>query len=152
MPEISNTPPTNTVTAPKENNSDKILGYVLLIIGILIIVATALYAYLVLTGKQQAPKVLNIEAPTLSIPSPSQSLNLSSLEATGVPKELLNSLQTQSQTPQNTNVKLLKDADLSALLNIGVFYFFVMFMTTVGAKIASIGVQLIKDIKVKVKS
>lgn len=131
---------------PPESHKEKTLGYVLLILGISLIVTTAVFAFIILTGKLEPPKVFNVESPSIQLPSANQGLNLEGLENSGIPPQLLQSLENQDQT-QN-KLKLLPDEVFSKLLNVSLFYLLLMFIASTGAKISAIGVSLVKEIKV----
>lgn len=124
----------------KESHPDKTLGYILLAAGIVLIIATLVWVFVTLSGKVKVSQVFNIEAPSIPIPAPSLSLDESAL-----PPQLAGTIK-QSQ-PQQQSIKLFSNEVFSTLLNMGVFYLLAMFVASTGAKIASIGVQLIKNPK-----
>lgn len=134
--------PNSAQTSP---NGNKILGFVLIASGIIIIAGTAIAAISVFTGKSNPPKVMAVTAPTINLPNAADTIDTSAL-----PPEIVNSIK-QPQQSQNS-FKIFSDEDISKLVNIGIFYFLVMFLASSGAKIASIGTQLVRDIKVSVKS
>ena len=142
------------VEQPQKDTSsrnEKIIGYFLLLIGITIIVSSTLYAVFVLTGKTKPAKVFNVKAPEIPIPSASQALDLSSLENSGIPSQILDSLKPAKQT-QPASIKIIPDEVFSDLINMFVAYILVMILASAGSKFATIGIQLIKDIKVQVKN
>lgn len=126
-------------------SSEKLLGWVLLAIGILIIIVSTLSAYRVMTGAVQPPKVLDVPAPAIKLPQAQPSISLP--EGIELPAGVnINQLQA---TP--AEVKLLPDDVFSRLLNTSLFYLAMMFVATSGLKFSDIGVKLVKDIKVEVK-
>ncbi len=135
--------PSSTQEPPKSN---KVMGWVLIAIGIIIIIGTAVAAISVFTGKASPPKVMSVTAPTISLPNAADAIDTSAL-----PPEIAKSLK-QTQNSQQNSFKIFSDEDISKLINIGIFYLLVMFLSTTGLKIASIGTQLTRDIKVSVKS
>ncbi len=140
--ETENTTP---IKAPTNKPKDKLIGYLLLIIGLIVIISTVIWAVYVFTGKTKPPSVFNVEAPSIPIPGSNISLDTSSL-----PPEIAKSL---SQSPQKSaSFKILPDNVFSNILNLGIFYLLAMFVTSTGAKIASLGVQLIREIKVDFKT
>lgn len=126
-------------------SSEKIIGWVLLGVGLLIIVVSTLSAYRVLTGAVNPPKVLDVPAPVIVLPQAQPSVNLP--EGIQLPEEV--SLNQQQAEP--AEVKLLPDDVFSRLLNTSLFYLAMMFVATSGLKFADIGIKLVKDIKVEVK-
>lgn len=112
-------------------NSEKIIGYCLLIAGMVIILASTFSLYRVFTGQQKPPSVFSFEVPGISLPA---------------------SPTTQSQLPAETaEIKILPDELINSLMNMSVYFLLMMFISSSGAKIASIGVKMIKDVKVIVK-
>ncbi len=153
MPDqISQTPPTiNPIQKDNSSRNEKVLGYFLLLVGIIIIISSTLYAVFVLTGKIKPAKVFNVKAPEIPIPSASQTLDLSSLEKSGVPSQILDSLKPTKQT-QPASIKIIPDEVFSSLINMSIAYILVMILASTGSKFATIGIQLIKEIKVQVKN
>lgn len=126
--------------------SEKIFGWVLLAIGLVIIVVSTLSAYRMLTGAVQPPKVLDVPAPVIKLPQASQ-------PSVSLPEgiELPPGVNINQQQSNPAEVKLLPDDVFSRLLNTSLFYLAMMFVATSGLKFSDIGVKLIKDIKVDVK-
>lgn len=141
-------PPDNELNKKKLSiSSEKILGYLLLVVGILIIAVATVMVLRVLGGKTNPPKVFDVEAPTIQLPQAGSGLSLP--EGLTLPEGVdLSQLQS---TQQPSGVKIIPDEVFSRLLNSSMVYLAMMFLATSGAKVASIGVQLIKDIKVNVK-
>ncbi len=126
-------------------NSEKILGYVLLIAGILIILAATFMIYGVLTGTTKPPKVFNVEAPTFKLPSVNTNVEL----PPGV--TLPEGVKLNQANQSSSDIKLIPDEVFNGTLNIGLYYLAMMFLSSTGLKMADIGVKLIKDIKVQIK-
>lgn len=157
MPEINTSNPQNTTQVANiasEKGSagfDKVLGYLLLSAGLMVIILSTLYAVFVLTGKFKPVKVFDVKAPEIPVPSVGQAVDLSSLQNSGLPQEVLNSLNNP-KTSQPAGIKILPDDVFSTLLNMFISYILVMVHASSGSRIASIGVSLIKDIKVRSKT
>lgn len=126
----------------KTKSHDKFVGWFLLTVGIITITGSAFFAVTVLTGRTNPPKVFDIPAPTIPIPNPVQNLDLS--QNSSLPPEVANAFK-QNAPKQQSSVKLLPDEAFSKLLNMGISYFLAMFMLSAGAKIASLGIQLVKS-------
>ncbi len=102
--------------------NEKILGYVLLGAGLLFILLTAHSVYAVFTGISAAPQIFKMDS--IEIPA-----------ANGAPA-----------------VAIMSGKNLSKLMDLGGWYILMFFLAQAGAKIAGLGIQLIKEIRVTVKS
>lgn len=130
------------VTQPATPSADKTIGYLLLTIGIIIICAALAWLFLTFTGNSKPPQVFNVEAPSIPVPAAGFSL-----DETTLPPQIANSIKETQNSPQS--IKLIPDDVFSSLMNMSVFYLLAMFISSTGAKIASIGVSLIKNPKPK---
>ena len=135
----------NASFAKSNLKADKVLGYLLLSIGLIFILWTVFSIYGVLTGKTKPAQVFNVQAPEITLPSVGSQATLP--EGLQLPGGI--SLNTSDQNP--TKVKIIPDEVFNGLLNIGIYYLLMMFIASSGAKISSIGIQLVKDIKVEIK-
>lgn len=117
---------------------DKIIGYVLLAAGILMIVIPIFLIANVLTGKSKPVQVFNVEAPTFEIPL-------------DTPKDAKTSTGLNITQSGSQKAKIIPDEVFNSSLNIGMYYLLMVFIGSSGSKIAGIGIKLIKDIKVQVK-
>ena len=126
---------TTPVNPPKPSNSEKPIGYFLLVLGLLIIAAATFFAISVLSGKTAPFKAFDVEAPAINLPQ----VPLSDDQLQQFPGGI--NLGTQSE------MKLFPDEVFSRLLNTSVFYLAMMFLASSGAKVADIGVKLIKEYK-----
>lgn len=154
MPDQLTPQPLPSASPVQTNNgskNEKILGYLLLFIGLIIIIASTTYAVFILTGKTKPAKVYDVKAPEIPIPSASQALDLSSLQNSGIPQQVLDSLKPAKQN-QPTSIKILPDEVFSDLINMFIAYILVMILASAGSKFATIGIQLIKEIKVQIKN
>lgn len=142
-----NTPPPRLSEKSFELSSEKLIGYVLLAVGILIIFAATYMILQVLTGKSKPSKVFNAEAPSFQLPSqPAPSLEMPDSAS------LAAGLRVNQEPGQSApSVKLIPDEVFNGTLNIGLYYIAMMFLSASGAKVAGIGVKMIKDIKVQIK-
>lgn len=128
-------------------NREKLLGYLLLLIGLSAIIMATIAAFQLLTGKIKPPIVFETQAPTIKLPSASSQLQLP--EGMVLPPDLV---INQTEGVQAGEVKLLSDEVFSGLINSGLYYVAMMFIASSGAKFAHIGVKLINDIKLNVKT
>ena len=103
-------------------DNEKILGYILLSVGLLFIMLSAYNIYTVFTGSASAPNMFKIDS--IEIPA----------------------------TNNSPAVPLMSGENFSKLMNLIPWYILMFFFVLAGGKIASLGIQLIKDIKVTIKS
>jgi len=109
--------------------SEKLIGYILLILGVTAILFSVLNVYQVFTKKAQPIDLFSFE---------SVSLDLSKLA---------------EQAPENADLKqeLLSSDKLNKPLNIAAHLFFMGFVASTGFKVANLGTQLLRPIKVELK-
>ena len=101
--------------------SEKIIGYALLTLGVILLLFSIFEMINVYTGNASPPNLFNLS--DISLP-------------TG---------------QDGTNVTLIQGAQLSQLPNLFFWFILMGFVMFAGGKIASLGVSMIKDIKVEVK-
>ena len=116
---------------------NKIIGYLLLIAGIVIIVFSSFSVYSVFTGKTQ---------PIPLFDSSGISLDLGSLLGNQMPLEL-----DGVQKPTLPSSELIKPELINKPLNLSTHLFLMGFLVNAGFKISSLGNQLLRPIKVKLK-
>lgn len=117
------------------NMSEKFFGYALLTIGLIIIVLSAVGVYMVFSGKMEVFKVFSL---------PPITLDLSGLmEAENPDMELMPQASLQTE--------IVKSEVLNNPLNLAAHILFMAFLVNVGFKISTLGVQMLRPIKVKVK-
>ena len=142
MLENTTSKPSGILPQPDEKsfklNSEKLIGYIMLLVGLIFIFAATFMVYGVLTGKSKPPKVFNAQSPTFRLPSPNQMLELP--QGASLPAGLkLNQSESSSQ-----DIKLIPDEVFNGSLNIGLYYLAMMFLASSGAKIAGLGIKLLK--------
>lgn len=115
--------------------TEKYTGYALLFGGILLMTAAFFIVFLTFTG---------VLAPTPIFNTKGVSLDMQSM----LPPSLrdLNSL---SSTNADQNMQLFSGADLNKSLNLTMTFFLMSFLLMLGYKIASLGIQLLRPIVVK---
>lgn len=116
--------------------TEKVIGYILLISGVVIIIASAISGYLVFT-KQAAP------APLFNLPG--ISLDISKALSGSLPLGFLSSGKTAP--PQ----QIISADTVNQPMNLFAHLMLVGFIATIGSKLATIGVQLIRPIVVETK-
>ncbi len=100
---------------------DKIIGYVLLTLGVILLLFSTVEMVSVYTGNASPPKLFNIS--DISLPT----------------------------DQAGTNVTVIQGAQISNLPNLFFWFILMFFVLFAGGKIASLGVSMIKDIKVEIK-
>ena len=105
--------------------TEKIIGYLLIIIGVFVIFLSGLNGYQILTKKTQPIQILNLKG-----------ININLSQTTGI-----------KQPP----VDLISAKDLNNTLNFFVHLAVLGFFLNVGFKIASLGVNLVRPITIKQK-
>ena len=127
-------------------NPEKIIGYILVASGLALILVSTVLLVNVLTGKSKPYQVFNVESPTINLPT--SNLEVKAPENLKLPEGFS---INQKKEEQQSAFKIIPDELLNGTVNIGLFYLMAMFLTSVGAKIAGIGVSMIKEVKVKIE-
>ena len=108
------------------SDMEKMFGYVLFCIG-LICISFAFYSmYNVFTNLTQPPEIFKMQNFSFSV----------SAGAVNPP----------------TAVNIALDSEVRKIVNVFLYYLFMLFIVMVGSKISSLGIQFIKEIKVEMKS
>lgn len=110
-------------------HSEKLVGYILLAIGLAIIAGAAFNVYQVFN---------NLSKPVELFSFPGVALDLSSL-VPGLPAN------------SNTKAEILPASVLNQSANVAAHLFLMGFVVSIGYKIASLGVSLVRTIEVKVR-
>lgn len=130
-------------------NSEKIIGYLLLTVGVGIIIVSTFSLYQVFSGQQKPPQVVQFEVPTISLPA-QQSFQIDLPEGMELP-EGITLPGLEKQPAEGQEFKLLPDEAVNSLINMFIYLMLMGFIASSGVKIASIGIKMIKDIKVEIK-
>lgn len=123
--------------------TEKATGYSLLIIGLIIMIITVINMIMVFTNKAEPVSLFDISAD-----SSSGSLNVNDL----ISQLQQNNPQTVNQAIPQPKINILPPEVLNKTLNISTHFFFMTFILGFGYKLASLGIQLIRPINVKLKS
>lgn len=102
--------------------SEKITGYVLLLVGLIVVLISVFEIYQVFTG---------VKLPISVIRSSSVSVQL---------------------IPDSAPVEIIKGSEIDRLTNITLFYLLMSFIASAGFKVSSLGVQMLRPIEVKVSA
>jgi hypothetical protein len=106
-----------------EFNAEKIMGYSLLGVGLIIMLGAIISLYSMVTGSSLPPDIFALPNITASIP-------------------------IQGST---TTMQLMTGAVASKFANMAVWYMFMAFLTHAGSKIAGLGVHFLREIKFTLK-
>lgn len=112
---------------------ERMTGYVLLMVGVLIMFGALIQTLLVFTGKTEPISLFHITAPTIS------------------PSSFMPQLPDGFQLPTDNkqNIELIPSADFNKILDMSTMLFLMGFVLSFGFKIASLGVMLLRPISVK---
>lgn len=116
--------------------SEKISGYLLLFLGLAVIFWSVFNVSRVFLAAKPAPAVISISSPSFSLP----------LSGLGLPA---------SQGSPSLGLKLFSDEDLNEIINLVICLLFSGFLVSAGAKVASLGIQLLKigpSVKIETKA
>ena len=107
--------------------------------------------YEVFAGQKKPPKIFSFESPKITLPT-QQNLELELPEGMALPDgvSLPRRVTPKNQVSQQ-ELELFSGDVLSQVTNMSIYLLLMGFIASSGAKIASIGVRMIKDIKVVVK-
>lgn len=130
-------------------NTEKIIGYILLVIGMGIILVSAFSVYQVFTGQKTPPRVVSFEAPSFTLPG-QQAFEIELPEGMKLP-EGVSLPQTSVSQGKSQELKILPDEMINSVSNLSFHFLLMGFLASVGAKIASIGTKMVKEIKVVIK-
>lgn len=136
-------PAQNAKVSGKKFEVDKIIGYLLLASGLIIVAVSASFVYRAMSGKMTPPRVFDVESPTITLPT-------TAVPQVEVPEGFELAKPETSELPPK--VKIIPDELLNGVVNISLFYLLMMFMASTGSKVADIGIKMLKDFKVVTKS
>lgn len=105
---------------------EKIFGYILLCIGLACILFASFSMYHVFTDVSTPPEIFRLESVSLTT--------------------------TPSGTSQSTAITIPFDPEARKIVNMFLYYLLMLFMVIVGGKISSLGIQFIKEVKIKMKT
>jgi hypothetical protein len=103
---------------------EKVVGYILLAVGVVMIFSSVFLMFNVFTGASAPPRLFDFPDISLPIPQPG-----------GAPQ----------------TVRMISGQDMSTIVAMVFWYLLMFFIMLAGGKIASLGVNLIREIRVEVK-
>ena len=106
-------------------NKEKLIGYCLLCIGLICILFAFHSTYMVFTNIAEPPEIFRMRDVGFFV-SPGQ----------GKPP---------------MEVKITLEPEMRKIVNISLYYLFMLFIVSVGSKIGALGMQFIREIKVEMK-
>lgn len=124
--------------------SEKVTGYLLLVIGLSIMIVSVINIFMVFTNRTKPFSVFSI--------SSSSSLNINDIISQFQKNNLSASPSATNQTITPPKLDILPPEILNQTLNLSTHFFLMSFILGFGYKLANLGVQLIRTINVKLKS
>ena len=115
----------------------KIIGYLLLALGVFIILWTLIVSYNIFTGKTAIPEIFKVEN------------GMKNTEETITPKanESTQAIQFQMETLIKEQLQnLIPEGSTETLLNLGIWSMLAFILMSGGSKLTSIGINLIKQV------
>lgn len=125
--------------------TERTTGYILLVIGIIIMVFATFQIIFVFTGKTDGVALFQYE-------ETAQSETSSSLDINSLLSQMQNSGSQGISMDQIPNMQLIDPKTLNQVLNLTVYYLIMQFLLGLGFKLSSLGVQLLRPINVQMKN
>lgn len=126
------------------NLSERLVGYILLTLGIIIMFFAAIQIIAVFTGNAKPIKMFSMDSKM-----PTQQQSNQTLE------DLIAQLQQNPQTSLNTaslpTPQLIDPKIINDILNLTVYYVIMQFILGLGFKLSNLGVQLLRPIVIQTK-
>lgn len=113
---------------------EKVIGYVILVAGMLIALVSTFNVYTVFTRKSMPISLFSLPAVTIDLSS-------------ALPPEVRAQLRNE-----NTKAEIFSARDLNFSLNIFAHLMLMGFILNLGIKFAGLGIQLLRPIEVKLKT
>ncbi len=129
--------------------TEKIIGYTMLGVGILLMIFSSFQIILTFTGKAQAIKIFE-SAPKENLQNDTNALDMSNpdqllQQVQQDPFSLLTSGGSGAGFPQ-----IIDPTVINQMLNLMVYYFIMQFLLGLGYKLASLGVQMVRPLKISI--
>ncbi|OGM20232.1 hypothetical protein A2955_01845 [Candidatus Woesebacteria bacterium RIFCSPLOWO2_01_FULL_37_19] len=118
--------------------SERVLGYVLIVVGLIVIIFTAVNIYFVFTKKSEPVTIFNL---------PSISIDMSNLVGSEATPEQVADLKQSGKL----KTELISSDVLNRPMNLIAHILLMSFMLNVGFKISSLGINLVRPIKVNLR-
>lgn len=142
--------------------TEKYVGYSLLATGILLMIFAVIQIIFVFTGRAEPAQVFEYNQPAPKIQeqdSSNQEALLRQLESGDLSSLLgsvgdgndLSSLLGSSGMGNNLSGFGIDMASINRMLNLTVYYFIMQFILSLGFKLSSLGVQMVRPLEVQVK-
>jgi hypothetical protein len=113
---------------------EKLLGYLLLFLGLVTIILAAYNAFDVFTGKNSPPRLFSQTGISIDLKTLAQNLGP----------------QVAAPPEDSSRLEVLSSTTVNDLLNLTAYLILVSIISAAGFKVASLGVMLIRTIEVKV--
>lgn len=124
--------------------TERTTGYILLVIGIIIMVFATFQIIFVFTGKTNGVALFQYEK--------SEQESNANLDINSLLSQVQNSGGQGMSLDQMPSMQLIDPETLNKVLNLTVYYLIMQFLLGLGFKLASLGVQLLRPIQVQMKN
>lgn len=119
--------------------SEKVIGYILLASGVMVIIFSVISVWSVFTKQSRPVQLFTLKG---------VSLDVSQMMSSSLPPEFANFMQgNQPVTQEIVSAEMLNETS-----NLFAHLLFMGFLASAGAKLATIGTQLVRPINVKLKT
>lgn len=129
--------------------AEKYIGYSLLVSGILLMVFAVVQIIMVFTGKAEPMQVFELEQQIETTQEQSKPLDQEALMRQLQTGDL-SSLMGSSMSGGLSGIGI-DAASINKMLNLTVYYFIMQFILSLGFKISTLGVQMVRPVEVKVQ-
>lgn len=129
--------------------AEKYIGYSLLVSGILLMVFAVVQIIMVFTGKAEPMQVFELEQQIETTQEQSQPLDQDVLMRQLQTGDL-SSLMGSSMSGGLSGIGI-DAASINKMLNLTIYYFIMQFILSLGFKISTLGVQMVRPVEVKVQ-
>jgi len=133
----------------KKIGANQIVGYVLLAVGIAMIMLSVHGMYKVFTDIEPPPAIITLSDIKFSIPGLGAEPEHESDPAGEIEPEI--ELPSELKAEMKEEILLMAGDQASKITNMMLWYIFMFFVTSAGAKLGGMGVKVIREIKVEVK-
>ena len=124
--------------------SEKAIGYILLASGIVIMIFSTIQIILVFTGKLEPISAFSSKTATPA--------NQSGIDISALMQQLQPNAGTTNGPVKAPALQLIDPEVLNHTLNLTVHFFIMQFLLSLGFKLSSLGVQMLRPIEIKLDS
>jgi hypothetical protein len=126
-----------------------LVGYALLALGVLIMLLSCVQVYRVFTRQTEPMQYFNFPGISIDLTKLAPKVDTSSLDA--LKKQFNLGVGSQPNTETANATEILPGEVLNGPANLGVFLLFMGFLLNFGAKLADLGIKLVRPINYQIK-